>query len=314
MTTVKKYPVNPDLRLVRRLDFLRERGPVWNRGPELGLVEGDVIRAHGVARGWAERELVATPHWATANNPDAYLRDFWGCVWNGQPNTALVKREAEVAQQQVERNRQAVLVRAKYGPPGEYARKTFSDFDACSPERAAVLAAAQAFPYAGPYYNGFWDGDYGEERYRNLILNGPVGTGKTLLACAVLEDRGEFITHNELVRKFTARGADVGALLRRYGDGQGDHSDPLDPFHPRHGAGTWLVIDDFAMSWDFEIAGFVTEILDRRSAHDHVTIITSNLPTGKLKELVGPRASSRLFGKALVLAVGGRDYRMECTP
>ncbi len=64
---------------------------------------------------------------------------------------------------------------AKLGPPNFYRGKSFANYDTKTPEQEVAKNAA-------------WNWCYDDDKWRNLLLKGPVGTGKTHLSCAVLRE------------------------------------------------------------------------------------------------------------------------------
>lgn len=142
----------------------------------------------------------------------------------------------------------------------------------------------------------------------NLVLLGPVGTGKTGTSLAVCKEgqmeRGEgilFAPVTELLDQLRPGGPE-GALERL------SHA-------PR------VIVDDLGSErptdWTAERLGV---LINRRWLEERPTIATSNLPATRksapvgyegatLEEVLGERTFSRLVGGALVLELGGEDRR-----
>lgn len=134
---------------------------------------------------------------------------------------------------------------------------------------------------------------------QNLILTGPVGTGKTWAVWRAAEeavragyDRLVVIT---TAAKFRRSVAPATADIHEF---------------ERYGAAGLLVLDDvgaFGLSvWDLDN---LTELIDTRWASQLPTAVTSN--TTDLRALLGERISSRLAHKALVVELDGPDLRRQ---
>jgi DNA replication protein DnaC len=74
-----------------------------------------------------------------------------------------------------------------------------------------------------------------------------------------------------------------------------------------------LVVDDFGVDWDHETGALMSELLDRRTANELLTIVTTNYKPAQLQEMLKARGWSRLMGRCMLVPVGGRDYRMEAS-
>lgn len=136
-----------------------------------------------------------------------------------------------------------------------------------------------------------------DPRGRNLVLLGPVGTGKTYTAVAAC-------------RPSAASGAEVQFLpvdelldLLRPGGPEGAIYDlaRIDR----------LIIDDLgaerATDWT---ADRLFAVVNRRWLEERPTIVTTNLPADAFAEAVGPRLFSRLVGNdAVTLRLSGGDRR-----
>ena len=134
---------------------------------------------------------------------------------------------------------------------------------------------------------------------RNLIITGPVGTGKTWAVWKAAEEavrsgyegRVVITTAAKLRRSVAPATADPAAFARCCDAGL-------------------LAIDDlgaFGLSeWDLD---HLAELADARWGAQAPTVITSN--TTGLRELLGPRISSRLADNALVVEMDGPDRRRQ---
>lgn len=131
---------------------------------------------------------------------------------------------------------------------------------------------------------------------RNLVLLGPVGTGKTHAAVAACYEphlRGLAVAVHPVVELLD--------LLRPGGpEGAWEHLVAVDV----------LVLDDLgterATDWTGERLGAV---VNRRWLEERPIVATTNLEPEALEEAVGPRTYSRLVGGALGLTLGGNDRR-----
>lgn len=138
-----------------------------------------------------------------------------------------------------------------------------------------------------------WDGT------RNLLLLGDVGVGKTHAAAAMAfvqhVDHGHTLifVSSPLLLDGMRPGRDDADLARQ-------HAIDVD----------LLVIDDLgsekASDWTAEQLGIV---VDERYRRQRPTVVTSNLSPDRLREKVGDRIWSRLYGQALRFTIGGDDRR-----
>lgn len=183
------------------------------------------------------------------------------------------------------------------GVPGRYNGCNFENFKAETELQRKALAACKRFPYLS-------DDEDDIRSARNLWLLGPVGRGKTHLACAVLRAQHQagltavFTTPRDLIRDLRASWGERNSAakeqqaLARYTDCD------------------VLVLDDVGASFGKE-AELVQlfDVINERDAHDMRTIITSNLTPKALLDVLGDRIFSRLRDQALVLTLDGDDHR-----
>jgi DNA replication protein DnaC len=137
----------------------------------------------------------------------------------------------------------------------------------------------------------------GEPRGRNLVLLGPVGTGKTHAAVAAvraLHDRGDEVVFLPVVE-----------LL-----------DQLRPGGPEHALSEYahadvLVLDDLGAERPTEWTGErLYALINRRWLEERPTVATTNLDPDPLRTALGERVFSRLVGNdAVVLRLAGKDRR-----
>lgn len=131
---------------------------------------------------------------------------------------------------------------------------------------------------------------------RNVVIVGPVGTGKTHLAAAMCRPANDVGLNVRLLS--TAKLLD---LLR-----PGGPDDALDELLDIDR----LIIDDVGVErvtdWTAERFGL---LVDERWAEDLPTVFTSNLTTSALEAHVGQRCYSRMVGGALGIELRGVDRR-----
>jgi DNA replication protein DnaC len=131
---------------------------------------------------------------------------------------------------------------------------------------------------------------------RNLVLMGPVGTGKTHAAVAAVRyphHRGLRVAFHPVVELLD--------LLRPGGpEGAWDQLATVD----------LLVLDDLgterATDWTGERLG---ALVNRRWLEERPIVATTNLQPKELEDSVGQRTYSRLVGGAVGLTLGGTDRR-----
>jgi DNA replication protein DnaC len=214
------------------------------------------------------------------------------------------KHDREAAQRQADETRWARELADEWhenGPPWRYRSFNKNDFDESTPERAGALGKALEFPYPFPRL----EGDDDPHQFSNLVLLGPPGTGKSMLAALWLgeywreiehgcrgRERGiRFITATQLAREAHSMAAEQ-AVLNRYAAVGG------------------LVIDDVgAITTEAAIRQLV-DLLDMRLADGRETCITSNATPTQLLEIFGPRGRSRIFANSQLVVLTGRDWRM----
>lgn len=144
-----------------------------------------------------------------------------------------------------------------------------------------------------------WARNLAGGKARNLIITGPVGTGKTWAVWKAAEEavrsgyegRVVITTASQLRRSIAPATADPATFARCCDAGL-------------------LVIDDlgaFGLSeWDLD---HLAELADARWGAQAPTVVTSN--TTGLRTLLGPRISSRLADDALVVEMDGPDRRRQ---
>ncbi len=132
-----------------------------------------------------------------------------------------------------------------------------------------------------------------------LYICGDVGTGKTALACAVV---------NELHRqRMQVRFVRVSDLLKDVVQNDGDSA------YRKLADVPVLCLDDIGAQKGSDYARQVLlQLYDARTDRGRRTVWTSNLSLDELAEFMGdPRMSSRIAGNAKVVRMDGEDYRLR---
>ena len=152
-----------------------------------------------------------------------------------------------------------------------------------NPEEAVILAKARAFA---------------EKRIGFLFLRGPVGTGKSHLAVAIMRTfrSGLFVTQSDLL---LWKRASYDKLRR----------DPIDQCRD---VGC-LVLDEVGLSGGGKDEGqLIYDILDYREREKKATVITTNLTVEEMRITFGERLSDRLTESAFgVYELSGESHRRE---
>ncbi len=197
--------------------------------------------------------------------------------------------------------RQRLLEQA--GIPARYRHCTVESFELWNPEDptlAKTLRAVQEFVDLFPA------GDKG------LLLMGPVGTGKTHLAVAALQQ-----IMREKTPPVRGRFADFTALvleIQMTFDGSGSSRDILQPLIQAD----LLVLDELGAGkttpWVMDLLYY---LVNTRYLENRTTIFTTNFSdfargqSESLTERISARIRSRLYEMCRRLELRGRDYRAE---
>lgn len=143
----------------------------------------------------------------------------------------------------------------------------------------------------------------------SLLLLGTPGTGKTTFMRAAFMTIG-FLYREEIgSRKLTSRwtkASELGALLKTDKDAYKAIKDA-----------TILCIDDLGFNGESEVvndygvkARPIEDIIEHRYDRQLMTICTSNLTEGEIREKYGERIYSRICEAFSIVAVAGMDYRI----
>ncbi len=132
-----------------------------------------------------------------------------------------------------------------------------------------------------------------------LLITGPVGTGKTHAAIAALRlliDVPKTVVWNL---------ATCSQMLEDFRPGGQDDADA------RYLRSDLLIIDDIAMvkantEWAIEQ---IFRVIDDRRRNGRITVITSNEPPMRLKNLLNEQIVSRIVQRCTVIALTGEDRR-----
>lgn len=153
---------------------------------------------------------------------------------------------------------------------------------------------------------------YAENNFRNLIVCGPVGTGKTHLACATLN----VVIHLHKTAKYVTEG-DIYRMIRNtYGKRGVSESDVIRQFMEPD----YLAIDEIARTrWSDAEKVTLTDLIDKRYYTERHTIFVTNLPpesftdrSGEthpgIDEYLGAAASRRMRSNSIEVTANWRAY------
>ena len=146
--------------------------------------------------------------------------------------------------------------------------------------------------------------EFGTE-YRNLLLYGTVGTGKTFLSCCVakeLLDSGRSIIYFNAQQLFQSISAHL----------YDKDKEELNSLYERIYGSELLLIDDLGTETvnEFTRAQLFT-IINERTLRSNPVIISTNLELENIRQLYSDRVLSRLTANSFVCHLTGRDIRLQ---
>lgn len=177
------------------------------------------------------------------------------------------------------------------GIPKEYMNKTFDNYDAGKNKEAVQKIR-----------------EYIERRLwregRGLIIVGPVGTGKTHLASAIVHE----LAKQDIFVLFVFVPDFLDEIRETYDE---EYDEEEDKFELAKNARV-LVLDDLGTEriteWTKEK---ITQLINYRYNNILPTIITTNLIGKELIDRIGERAYSRLVGVCEIIPIVGDDWRVR---
>lgn len=171
--------------------------------------------------------------------------------------------------------------------------QTFATFRV-SPQNRAVFRACLA--YATQYRPQ--ETDYG------LILLGPVGTGKSHLASAILN----FLRQRHMAGLLKVDVSELLSEMRSTVAGGGETASLVEAAKTAE----LLVLDDLGQEYQTEWARSVLgELINARYLDRRPLIVTTNLDLDALRRILTERVASRLLGMSRVLVLDGPDFRIH---
>ncbi len=187
--------------------------------------------------------------------------------------------------------------------PTRFRFKFRGDFRALAPDGTALLVERRVRPVLD-YVTALVNDD--RDPRRGYLFHGPPGTGKSLLACILL---------NEVLLRRARAGRFVN-LSRYFQKVRATYSQESE-----HYGRTWqiieelcnipyLVLDDFGVErgteWEKEM---LYDLVDARYGEERFTIVTTNQSRQEMGEPEGGRILSRLVEMCYVVDMEGQDYR-----
>ncbi len=186
----------------------------------------------------------------------------------------------------------------------------------CGVLREHASATLAQFPLYADRIRGWLDAPEESARTRCLLINGPVGTGKSHLAAAVLAevicrdtlalDPARMLAHHtETHAKFLLARSLLNAL---WSDGAGSGSVAMLRLTD---ALSWLVIDDLGHEGRVSegALGAFHELLSIRCGNYQRTILTTNLSVEEIERAYDASIASRLAGWTQIVLTGADRRR-----
>ena len=215
-------------------------------------------------------------------------RDFCGRGFYGIcPECAREKHDAKMLAEKIERDQREIERKKQYreqrindsGLPSRFINKTFADYIAKIPEQESVLAIAKDYAQnKTALHNG-----------RGLIISGTVGTGKTHLASAIIND--VITSENKIKAIYTTARDMIRHLRSAWKNTEISESDVID----QYASTSLLVIDELGAQFGSESEMIqMFEVLDKRYGERLPTVIISNLTINELVSLLGDRIIDRM--------------------
>lgn len=208
------------------------------------------------------------------------LMKRWVC--SACPSCVQERKDAEAAQKELERKE---LQRRQYerfldlaAIPTRFTGLGFDDFVANADKQISALAAVRSF--AENFEQHFQRGD-------GLVLSGKPGTGKSHLACAVIQHiypnaQGQYVTISDMIRS-------IRDTWRK--DSEKSESDVLNLLTSLD----LLVIDEVGVQYGTDAEKHLLfEVMDKRYREMVPTVLITNQNSKGLKDFVGERVFDRL--------------------
>ena len=146
--------------------------------------------------------------------------------------------------------------------------------------------------------------NFSDDTYKNFLLVGKTGLGKTHLSTAVAKtviERGHDVLY------VTSLGMFGDFEARRFGDGNGVRNDPS-----RYTEAELLIIDDLGTEVSNQFTNAcLYDVINVRMNQRKSTIINTNVGLRELEPRYSERITSRLFGEYSPIMFEGKDVRMQ---
>lgn len=167
------------------------------------------------------------------------------------------------------------------------------------------LSFLAAFDWAETLVNS-WDNSAGKKR-QGLYLWGGTGSGKTLLACAILN---ELIFRYGLECKYAKINRDFLSTIRDSYQKESELHGMEQTIKKQFTEVEVLVLDDFGANKESDWANSqLYDLIDARYEEEKVTILTSNIPPTDWKDKAEGRIFSRLLEMTEQIHLDCPDYR-----